>query len=107
QDPEEAVLLLRKAAAVLSEHTDDVGRAAELLERATEIKPRDRELLLELCDHYTKIGRGRDAVRVLERVVESFGQKRTRELAELHRRLASAYMEYGEMQRALEELDKA
>ncbi|MFO7177475.1 MAG: tetratricopeptide repeat protein [Pseudomonadota bacterium] len=107
QDPDQAVLLLRKAAAVLREHTDDVERAAELLERATTIKPSDRELLLELCDHYTKTGRGRDAVRVLERVVESFGQKRTRELAELHRRLASAYLEYGETQRALEELDKA
>lgn len=107
ESPDAAVQLLRQAAAIHAEKRDDLFKAAELLERATQLKPNDRELLLELCDIYGKSGRGRDAVRVLERVVESFGQKRTRELGEIHRRLANAYIADGEVQRALEELDKA
>jgi len=107
ETPEASVQLLRKAATIHAEKRDDPFKAAELLERATQLKPSDRELLLELCDVYGNSGRGRDAVRVLERVVESFGQKRTRELGEIHRRLANAYIADGEIQRALEELDKA
>jgi tetratricopeptide (TPR) repeat protein len=107
EKPEEAVQLLRQSAAIHADKRDDPFRASELLERATQLKPGDRELLLELCDLYGKSGRGRDAVRVLERVVESFGQKRTRELGEIHRRLANAYLADGEVQRALDELDKA
>jgi tetratricopeptide (TPR) repeat protein len=107
EKPEEAVQLLRQSAAIHADKRDDLFRASELLERATQLKPGDRELLLELCDLYGKSGRGREAVRVLERVVESFGQKRTRELGEIHRRLANAYLADGEVQRALDELDKA
>jgi tetratricopeptide (TPR) repeat protein len=39
--------------------------------------------------------------------VESYGGKRTKELGEIHRRLANAYLADGETQRALDELDKA
>ena len=107
EKPDEAVQLLRQSASIHADKRDDSFKAAELLERATQLKPGDRELLLELCDLYGKSGRGREAVRVLERIVESFGQKRTRELGEIHRRLANAYLADGEVQRALEELDKA
>jgi tetratricopeptide (TPR) repeat protein len=44
---------------------------------------------------------------VLQRIVDSFGTKRTKELGEIHRRLAAAYLADGAVQRALEELDKA
>jgi Tfp pilus assembly protein PilF len=44
---------------------------------------------------------------VLERIVASYGTKRTKELAEIHRRLANAYLADDNGQRALEELDKA
>ena len=39
--------------------------------------------------------------------MQSYGVKRTKELGEIHRRLAGAYLADGNGQRALEELDKA
>jgi tetratricopeptide (TPR) repeat protein len=63
--------------------------------------------LLDLCDEYNASGRGKAAAQVLEKIVQSYGTKRTKELAEIHRRLASAYLADGEGQRALEELDRA
>lgn len=105
--PAEAVKILREAAHVLATKRGDHGKAAELLDRASRLKPDDRELLLELCDRYSASGRGKDAASVLERIVQSFGPKRTKELAEIHRRLADAYLAEGETQKALEELDKA
>jgi tetratricopeptide (TPR) repeat protein len=101
------VKLLRQAAQIQAERRGDHASAAELLDRASQIKPDDRELLLALCDEYNASGRGRAAAQVLEKIVQSYGAKRTKELAEIHRRLASAYLADGEGQRALEELDKA
>jgi tetratricopeptide (TPR) repeat protein len=47
------------------------------------------------------------AITALERIVESYGGKRTRELAEIHRRLSDAYRASGQVERAIGELDKA
>jgi tetratricopeptide (TPR) repeat protein len=105
--PEESVKLLRQAAQIQSKERGDHVAAAELLERASKIKADDRELLLELCDQYSASGRGKAAAEVLQRIVESFGTKRTKELGEIHRRLAAAYQADGDVQKALEELDKA
>ncbi len=101
------VKLLRQAARIHAEHRSDHPAAAELLDRAAQIKPDDREILLELCDEYNASGRGKAAAQVLERIVQSFGNKRTKELGEIHRRLASAYLSDGDGPRALEELDRA
>jgi tetratricopeptide (TPR) repeat protein len=101
------VKLLRQAARIQAEKRSDHAAAAALLDRASQIKPDDRELLLDLCDEYNASGRGKAAAQVLEKIVQSYGTKRTKELAEIHRRLASAYLADGEGQRALEELDKA
>jgi golgin subfamily B member 1 len=105
--PEEALKLLQRAAQIQSKERGDHVAAAELLERASKLKPDDREILLELCDQYSASGRGRAAAEVLQRIVDSFGTKRTKELGEIHRRLAAAYLAEGEVQRALEDLDKA
>jgi tetratricopeptide (TPR) repeat protein len=107
QNPDDKVKLLRQAAQILASKRDDHAGAAELLDRASRLKPDDRELLLELCDRYSASGRGKAAAEVLERIVQSYGPKRTKELGEIHRRLASAYLAEGETQKALEELDKA
>lgn len=104
---EDKVRLLREAAAIYSRRRGDHAAAAELLERASQLKPADRDVLLALCDEYSASGRGRDAASVLERIVESYGGKRSRELGDIHRRLADAYLAEGQKQRALEELDKA
>jgi tetratricopeptide (TPR) repeat protein len=101
------VKLLRQAAQIQAERRGDHAAAAALLDRASQIKPDDRELLLALCDQYNASGRGKAAAQVLEKIVQSYGAKRTKELAEIHRRLASAYLADGEGQRALDELDKA
>jgi tetratricopeptide (TPR) repeat protein len=105
--PEEAVKILQHAATIQSKQRGDHVAAAELLERASKLKPDDREILLELCDQYSASGRGKAAAEVLQRIVESFGTKRTKELGEIHRRLAAAYLADGNVQKALEELDKA
>jgi tetratricopeptide (TPR) repeat protein len=101
------VKLLRQAARIQAEKRNDHGAAAALLDRASQLKPDDRELLLALCDEYNASGRGKAAAAVLEKIVQSYGTKRTKELGEIHRRLASAYLADGEGQRALDELDKA
>jgi tetratricopeptide (TPR) repeat protein len=104
---EQKVKFWRQAARIHAEKRSDHAAAAELLDRAAQVKPDDRELLLELCDEYNASGRGKAAAEVLEKIVRSFGNKRTKELAEIHRRLAGAYLADGDGQRALEELDKA
>jgi tetratricopeptide (TPR) repeat protein len=63
--------------------------------------------MLELCDAFSASGRGKAAAEVLEKIVESYGGKRSKELGEIHRRLADAYLADGDTDRALTELDKA
>jgi tetratricopeptide (TPR) repeat protein len=106
-EPAEQVRLLREAAEIHATRRSDFAAAAELLERASQLRPDDRELLLSLCDAYSASGRGKAAAEALERVVESYGGKRSKELGEIHRRLANAYLAEGETERALGELDKA
>lgn len=99
--------LLREAASVHMQKRNDANAAATILDRAAELAPDDRALLLELCDAYSGSGRGASAAGVLEKVVEGFGGKRSKELGEIHRRLATAYLSQGEQVKAQEELDKA
>ncbi len=99
--------LLREAATIHLEKRKDGEQGAEILGRASELAPDDRDLMLELCDAYSAAGRGADAVQVLERIVESYGGKRSKELGEVHRRLATAYLSQGDQEKALGELDKA
>jgi tetratricopeptide (TPR) repeat protein len=107
EDVDAKVKLLVKAAGIQSGKRSDHAAAAELLDKASQLRPDDRELLLQLCDEYSASGRGKAAAEVLEKIVESYGGKRTKELGEIHRRLANAYLADGETQRALDELDKA
>jgi len=105
--PEDAVKLLQRAAQIQSTERGDHVAAAEMLERASKLKPDDREILLALCDQYSASGRGKAAAEVLQRIVDSFGTKRTKELGEIHRRLAAAYLADGDVPKSLEELDRA
>ncbi len=101
------VALLREAAVVHISKCSDAAMGATLLGEAAELAPDDRALLLELCDAYSASGRGNDAVVVLQKVVESYGGKRSKELGEIHRRLATAYLSQEEQEKALAELDRA
>jgi tetratricopeptide (TPR) repeat protein len=107
QDAAQKVQLLRKAAEIHVGKRADPAEAATLLEKASALAPEDRELMLELCDAFSASGRGKAAAEVLEKIVESYGGKRSKELGEIHRRLADAYLADGDTDRALTELDKA
>ena len=103
----EKVRLYRKAAEIHQSKRSDPGSAADLLVKASELQPTDRELLLALCDAYSASGRGKQAAEVLQKIVESYGGRRSKELATIHARLAKAYLADGEKDKALGELDIA
>jgi golgin subfamily B member 1 len=103
----EQVSLLRAAADI---HVLRRGRpqdAIPILERAAQLVPQDRPLLLALCDCYNAAQRGREAAHVLEKVIASFGTKRPKELALYHHRLGRALAQLGEKDVALAQLDMA
>lgn len=104
---DEKVVLYRKAATIHAKERQDHERAAELLDKAVALNSDDRDLMLELCDQYTKSGRGKAAIDVLQKVVESYGGRRSKELADIHHRIASAYLAEGDHEKALEELESA
>jgi tetratricopeptide (TPR) repeat protein len=101
------VKLLRRAAEIHMHERKEPGDAVPLLERAVGLLPHDRELLLLLCDAYTSAQRERDAAKVLEQVIASFGNKRTKELSLYHHRLAQAMRQLGDKDVALAQLDMA
>ena len=104
--PEEKAKLLSRAAKLYSERLEESSTAASLLQRASELRPDDRSLLLQLCDVLNASGRSREAAETLQRIVESYGGRRSKELGEIHRRLAAAYRAQGSTQDALRELDQ-
>ncbi|MCL2448302.1 MAG: tetratricopeptide repeat protein [Polyangiaceae bacterium] len=103
----EQVKLLKEAAEIVVGRLHSPERAIPILERAAQLVPHDRELLLALCDAYNASSRGREAAQVLERVIASFGARRTKELAIYHHRLARALTQLGQKDVALQQLDKA
>lgn len=103
----EQVYLLKKAADVHRTRRNAPSEAIPLLERATELVPHDRELLLILCDTYNAASREQDAARALERVIASFGPRRTKELAQLHHRLGRTLLQLGDQAGALAQYDLA
>jgi tetratricopeptide (TPR) repeat protein len=106
-EPAEKVVLFRQAAEIHASQRNDHAAAADLLKRALELHPDDRDLMLALCDEYTASGRGKDAVEVLQRVVASYGGRRSKELADIHLRIASAYLSDGNNEAALREFEAA
>jgi tetratricopeptide (TPR) repeat protein len=103
----EQVKLLRRAAEIHLIKRKQPQEAIPILERAAQLVPQDRELLLVLCDAYSESQRGREAAQVLEKVIASFGNKRTKELALYHHRLARALSLLGDKDVALTQLDMA
>jgi golgin subfamily B member 1 len=101
------VALFQKAAEIRQDKLEDPSGAAELLEKASELVPDDRNLLLALCDAYSASGRGKDAAMALEKIIESYGGRRSKELAGIHHRLGRAYLAQGDKERALAEFDSS
>jgi len=103
----EQVQLLRRAAQIHLQERKAPGDAVPVLERVTNLVPHDRELLLLLCDAYTASQREREAAMVLEKIIASFGNKRTKELSLYHHRLGRALATLGQKDVALTQLDMA
>jgi len=103
----EQIRLLRRAAEIHLRERKEPADAVPVLERVTALVPGDREVLLLLCDAYTAAKRERDAAAVLERIIASFGNKRTKELAVYHHRLARVLSALGDRDAALTQLDLA
>jgi tetratricopeptide (TPR) repeat protein len=101
------VKLLRRAAEIHLTQRKEPADAIPILERATGLVPHDRELLLVLCDAYNAAHRERDAAAVLEKVIASFGNKRTKELSLYHHRLGRALAQLGDKDVALTQYDMA
>jgi golgin subfamily B member 1 len=101
------VKLLRAAADVHVSKRKSAADAIPILERAAQLVPHDREVLLLLCDAYNEGQRGREAATALEKVIASFGTKRTKELALYHHRLGRALAQLGDRDAALTQLEMA
>ena len=99
--------LLRIISNLYRDRLDDPSTAAGYLERAVELGSQDREALVPLCDLYMAAGRQEDAVPILQRIIESFGRQRSKELATYHHRLGQALAAMGDTEGALAAYDAA
>jgi tetratricopeptide (TPR) repeat protein len=106
-DPARKVACLRRGADLYREKLDNPAEAATLLERASQLVPDDRSVLIPLAELYLAADREADAIPVLQKVVASYGGRRVKEVAIYHRLLARAYRGAGDSARALSELDAA
>ncbi len=107
EDRAAKVAAYKRVAAIYVEKLSDPGTAATYLEKAVELTPEDRDALLPLCDLYIAAGRQQDAVPVLEKIIASFANKRSKELAGFHHRLGKALEGMGQSEKALEHYDEA
>lgn len=106
-DPAEKVALLGRIASIYTGKLSDPGSAVSYLERASALVPNDRDTLLALCDLYIAAGRQRDAIPVLEKIVESYGGKRAKEVAGYQHKLGQACEGLGDQEGALKHYDAA
>jgi golgin subfamily B member 1 len=103
----EQVKLYRRAAEIHIKERKVPADAVPLLEKAAALAGNDRELLLQLVDAYNASGRERESTKVLERVIASFGTRRTKELSLYHHRLGQALASLGDKDVALAQFDLA
>jgi len=101
------VELLKRVSHLYSNSLEDPATAAHYLEQAASLQEGDREILLPLCDLYIAAGRQADAVPVLEQIIESFGGRRHKELAQYHHRLGRALEGMGDADGAMKHLEAA
>jgi tetratricopeptide (TPR) repeat protein len=107
QDPAKKVAVYRALADLAKGKLADASRAAGYLEKARELAPDNRDLLLPLVDMYIAGGRQRDAVPVIEQIIQSYGTKRSKDLAAWHHRLGQALEALGDNAGALAQFDSA
>ena len=106
-EPAQKIALLNRIAGLCRVELRDPASAVGYLERAVALVPDDREALLSLCDLYVAASRQRDAIPVLEKIIESYGSRRAKEVAVYQHRLGQAYEGLGEVDEALKRYDAA
>jgi tetratricopeptide (TPR) repeat protein len=106
-DPKAKVALLKTLAALGRDKLQDAAATLGWLEQAQAIDPDDRDVLLPLVDVYSSSGREGDAIPIIERIIASFGTRRSKELAQWQHRLGRAYEAGGDDLRALSLYDQA
>jgi tetratricopeptide (TPR) repeat protein len=99
--------LLQRISDIYRERLGDPAMAARYLERAVELGGDDRGALVPLCELYMAAGRDQDAVPILRRIIDSFGQKRSKDLATHQHRLGRALAAMGDAEGALAAYDAA
>lgn len=104
EHPESRVALLREAAAIARTKLDSHAEAADLLERAAASDPADGALRLELAGLLEGLEQWTRAAGVLRDRIALFGERRSRERALLHHRLARALLRASDADGALAEL---
>jgi tetratricopeptide (TPR) repeat protein len=103
----EKLAILRRIADLYSSRLADPAIAATYLERAVALDPENRDVLLPLCDLYIAAGRQNDAIPVLEKIIASYGTRRSKEVAVFQHRLGRALEGMGNTSGALQAYDAA
>ncbi|MDD9967291.1 MAG: tetratricopeptide repeat protein [Myxococcales bacterium] len=103
----EKVAVLRRIAGLYQQELGEPAAAVPFLEEATKLVPDDRDVLLALCDLYISAGREPDAIPVLERIIESYGGRRAKEVALYHHQLGRALEGMGQIDEAFARYDAA
>jgi tetratricopeptide (TPR) repeat protein len=110
EDPDAKLELLLQLAEIMRDKLEAPEQALGYLEQANQMKPADVDVLTALVDAYISSGRTTDAIPMLEKLIEAEQEqsgKRSKRLAVYHHRLGQAYQGQGEIDRAIEEYEKA
>lgn len=106
-DDQEKVALLRESADLYAAKLDQAARAAELLERATQLAPEDRSLAMMLADALGQSGNRDGALAILAQLASTFGTRRPKERAPVHYYLARLHLHAGRDDEAFAEIETA
>jgi tetratricopeptide (TPR) repeat protein len=96
-----AAKALLSDAAEAYERCGDHPTAMTALERASNLDPEDKDLLLRLANAYGETGRNKEAAVMLQRLIDAYGTRRTKELAVYNHRLGRVLVGLGDRQKAL------
>lgn len=98
---------LLEAADLFANRCGEPERAVSLLREAIEIAPEEHSIQLTLADVLGKAGRYDEARTIVQSKIDSFGGRRPKERASIHRQMAQLELATGNRARALVELEAA